>query len=109
MSRIILNAVATLHCYLFNASIVSIFQTITELRAKYATYLTDHGHDQSKLSTPAFDGIWVAAKALTASIPQLEVNETLDQFTYSNERLMPMVFNAVKTLKFVGATVSGRS
>jgi len=87
-------------------TIAPLFQTTTELRQKYSEYLDQHGYNQSILSTSAFDAIWAAAKALNASIERLQPNETIDQFTYDNNRMTKIFFNSLTNLQFEGASVS---
>ena len=81
------------------------FQTTTELRSKYSTYLDNNGYIQSPMKTNGFDAIWAAAKALNASIEHLYPNETLDQFSYGNERMARLLFASLTKLQFEGASV----
>ena len=81
------------------------FQTTTELRSKYSKYLDINGYKQSPMKTNGFDAIWAAAKALNASIEHLYPNETLDQFSYGNERMARLLFDSLTKLQFEGASV----
>ena len=83
-----------------------VFQTPNQLSEKYFDYLATRGYEQSKLSPKAFDAIWTAAKALTASIDRLQPNKTLDHFSYDNERMTKIFFESLTRLQFDGASVS---
>ena len=84
---------------------ICVFQTTTELRHKYSEYLDIHGFAKSQLFANAFDAIWAAAKTINASLDKLHPNETIDQFSYDNERMARLLFDSLLKLKFQGASV----
>ncbi len=87
---------------------IFVFQTTTELRQKYSEYLDIHGFEKSHLFANAFDAIWAAAKTLNASLDRLHPNETIDQFSYDNERMARILYDSLLKLKFQGASVCQR-
>ena len=84
---------------------INTFQTTNQLRQRYSDYLDVNGYTQSPLKTNAFDAVWAASKALHASIDGLQPNETLDQFSYDNERMAKLFYDSIKNLQFQGASV----
>ena len=86
------------------------FQTTTELRRKYAKYLTTHGHPRSKLYTNGFDAFWTAAKTLNASTHSLlQINESIEHFSYDNKIMANVMFDSLTKLQFEGASVRHES
>ena len=84
------------------------FQTTSELRQKYSEYLDRNGIKKSILFANAFDAIWAAAKALNVTANRLHPNETIDQFSYDNERMAKLLYDSLLHIEFQGASVCQR-